>query len=110
MPDPETAAPSGPVEHIENDGAEQGHQDAEAATPPVSEASTEFGRRVRERRTELGVSQEKLAHGTALHWTYISQVERGLKNPTLVSILRLAEALEAEPGDLVRGLKAPEKN
>jgi CheY-like chemotaxis protein/DNA-binding XRE family transcriptional regulator len=53
-----------------------------------------FGTSVKFWRKLLGVSQETLAERSALHRTYISDVERGARNPSLKSILRLAEALE----------------
>lgn len=75
---------------------------------PISEAAREFGERVRARRTELGKSQEELARDSSLHWSYLGQVERGQRNPTLHSILKLAEVLGVDPAELVRGLRAPE--
>ena len=69
--------------------------------------SREFGRRVRALREERGWSQERLAERAGLHPTYVSSVERGERNVTLLSILRLAGALRADPGDLVRGMRAP---
>jgi transcriptional regulator with XRE-family HTH domain len=74
--------------------------------PPASAATGEFGRRVRVRRHELGLSQERLAEGSALHWSYIGQVERGQTNPTLHSILRISKMLDVDPGELVAGLTA----
>lgn len=71
---------------------------------PLSPATIEFGRRVRERRNELGLSQEQLAERVGLHWTYIGQVERGRSNVTLHSTLRIAQALGCDPGELVAGL------
>lgn len=52
-----------------------------------------FGRRVREVRHGLGLSQEDLADRAGLHWTYVGGVERGERNLSLVSIARLAEGL-----------------
>jgi len=40
-----------------------------------------------------------------LHWTYFGQVERGQVNISLHNILKIAEALEVDPGELVTGLK-----
>lgn len=71
----------------------------------VPEASRILGERVRERRKELGLSQERLAEGTALHWSFVGRIERGQANLTLRNILRLADVLGLDPGDLVRGLK-----
>lgn len=75
-----------------------------AAKPPLSPATGEFGRRVRERRLELELSQEELAESSDLHWSYLGQVERGQNNLTLHNILRVALALKIDPGALVSGL------
>lgn len=53
-----------------------------------------FGGAVRSKRSELGMSQEELADRSGLHRTYISDVERGTRNPSLESIRKLAVALE----------------
>lgn len=73
--------------------------------PPISSAASEFGARVRARRRELGLSQEALAEGSELHWTFIGQVERGQRNLSLHNILRVARVLDVDPGELVRGLR-----
>ncbi|WP_221177314.1 helix-turn-helix domain-containing protein [Nocardioides marmoriginsengisoli] len=65
-----------------------------------------FGERVRERRTELALSQERLAEGTSLHWSVIGRIERGQSNLTLANIVKLSEALEIDPGKLVAGLRS----
>ena len=57
------------------------------------------GREVRRLRVERGLSQEDLADASGLHRTYISAIERGLKNATLDSLERLAKALKAAPAD-----------
>lgn len=75
--------------------------------PPLSEATGEFGKRVRERRRSHGLSQESLAEGTALHWSYVGQVERGQVIRTLHNILKLVEALQVDASVLVSGLHAP---
>ena len=48
-----------------------------------------------------GLSQEELAELSGLHQTYISGIERGIRSPTVMVVDRLAEALEAEPEELV---------
>lgn len=78
--------------------------------PALSAATCEFGARVRQRRHALGLSQESLAEGTALHWSYLGQVERGQANLTLHNILKIAEVLGVDPGDLVSGLRAPQSS
>jgi transcriptional regulator with XRE-family HTH domain len=55
-----------------------------------------FGEVLREARQEKGLSQEALADSASLHRTYVGQVERGLKSPTLGAMKRLAEALGVE--------------
>ena len=60
----------------------------------VGNLKSVFGGAVRSKRCELGFSQEELADRSGLHRTYISDVERGTRNPSLESIRRLAVALE----------------
>lgn len=67
----------------------------------------EFGRRIRHHRERLGVSQMVLADAAGLHFTYVSSVERGRRNVTLLSVLRLAGALGVEPGTLIAGMAVP---
>lgn len=64
-----------------------------------------FGDRVRTRRTDLGLSQEALAEQSGLHRTYISSLELGGRNVSLANILRLAAALDLDPGELIGGLR-----
>jgi CheY-like chemotaxis protein len=49
---------------------------------------------IKSMRTALGISQEELAARAGLHRTYISDIERGARNPSLESVAKLAEALE----------------
>jgi len=76
--------------------------------PPLSAATEAFGQRVREHRHRLGLSQEKLAVVAGLHWTFVGQVERGQRNLSLHNLLKLAAALDVDPGVLVQGLRPPE--
>ena len=50
-----------------------------------------FGKRIRSIRTGKNISQEKLAELCGLHPTYIGQIERGEKSPTIDSIYKIAE-------------------
>jgi transcriptional regulator with XRE-family HTH domain len=54
------------------------------------------------RRRELGLTQEQLAELSGLHRTYIGSVERGIRNPTVVSLERIATGLSCRPSDLLR--------
>lgn len=53
-----------------------------------------LGTAIKNHRSALGVSQEELAYRAGLHRTYISDVERGARNPSVESIEKLARALE----------------
>lgn len=74
------------------------------APPPLSEATSTFGRRVRERRNALGLSQEALAAQCGVHWTFLGQVERGQRNLSLHNMLKIAGGLGVDPAELVGGL------
>ncbi len=67
--------------------------------------SVAFGQRLRELRTERGISQESLAHRTGLHTTAIGRMERGAREPRATMILRLAQGLEVLPAALLDGLE-----
>jgi len=54
----------------------------------------DFGRRVKEHRLRLNLSQEELGAECELDRTYISGIERGLRNPSLKNIYKLANSLE----------------
>jgi transcriptional regulator with XRE-family HTH domain len=61
-----------------------------------------FGKRLQKLRTEQGLSQEKLAEIAEFDRTYISLLERGIRNPTLINIFRLAKALNISPDKLIK--------
>ena len=64
------------------------------------------GKNVKRIREDHGWSQEDLAFEADLHRTYISGVERGVRNPTVTAIAKMAKALEITPDVL---LKSPVK-
>jgi transcriptional regulator with XRE-family HTH domain len=70
-----------------------------------TDAQSTLGERARERRLELGLSQMALADIIGLHFTFVGSVERGERNLSLSSLLRLAQGLELNPADLVDGLE-----
>ena len=59
----------------------------------MSDIAKAVGRRIRNYRTQNGLSQERLAELCGCHPTYIGQLERGEKNATLESVERIATAL-----------------
>ena len=63
-----------------------------------------FGRRVRELRLALGLTQEQLAERAELHWTYVSGIERARRSPRLHVIEKLARALKVSLADLFDGV------
>ena len=56
-----------------------------------------FAETLRAARNKAGISQEELAERAGLHRTYVSQLERGLKNPSLEVIIALARGLRVTP-------------
>ena len=51
-------------------------------------------------RLELGISQEELAERASTDLTQVGGIERGVRNPSYTTLVRLAEALETSVGDL----------
>ena len=66
-----------------------------------------IGQRIRNRRTEQNLSQEKLAELSGCHPTYIGQIERGEKNATVESIEKIAAALKLPLSKLFENLGEP---
>ena len=65
---------------------------------------TRFGLNVRRRREAIGLSQEALAEKAELDRTYISGIERGTRNPTILSAARVAAALKTSLAQLLNGV------
>jgi transcriptional regulator with XRE-family HTH domain len=61
-----------------------------------------FGDKVRELRIKKGLSQEQLAELSGLHRTYISSLELGKRNVSLINIFALAKALGVTPDKLLK--------
>lgn len=61
-----------------------------------------FGRNVRRAREARGFTQEDLEGMTGLRRSYISDLERGVRNPTIRALARIAEALQVTPAELLR--------
>ena len=61
---------------------------------------------LRKVRIENGLSQEELADLAGLHRTYISQIERGLKSPSLRSLEQIANGLGITLSEMLRRLEA----
>ena len=63
-----------------------------------------IGKHLKELRNRQGVSQEALSLETGLDRSYISMIERGKRNPTLVVVFRICEVLDTPPFDLVKSI------
>lgn len=63
------------------------------------------GQNVQRHRKALKLSQEAFADLTGLHRTYISGVERGVRNPTILILAKIADALQITPDRLLRNDK-----
>lgn len=70
-------------------------------------AAAALARAVRERRGRLGLTLDALSRRTGLSKGFLSQMEAGEANPTLNTLVRLAEALRTSPAGLLAGAGAP---
>jgi len=68
-----------------------------------------LGQRLKSYRLHRGLSQEKLAELADCHPTYIGQLERGEKNATIESVLKLSSALNVSLSELFDKLDPPDK-
>jgi transcriptional regulator with XRE-family HTH domain len=67
---------------------------------PRSDAHLAYGRALREFRVEREISQERLALNAGVDRTFVSGIERGERNPTLATLLRLVGALDLPLSEL----------
>jgi transcriptional regulator with XRE-family HTH domain len=70
--------------------------------PPRRNAEECFGIALREFRKASGVTQEDLAFQSGYHPTYIGQLERGKKSPSLRTIMKLSEVLGTNGSSIIR--------
>lgn len=76
------------------------------AMKPDASASQILGRNVKEARLSTGGSQHDVAKLAGLHVTNFGKIERGLANPSLLTLVRLAAALGTTPAELLVGIDA----
>jgi transcriptional regulator with XRE-family HTH domain len=72
--------------------------------PPADNSLTVFGENVRAARDKVGITQERLGLEAGLHPTEVNRLERGRRNPGLLTVVRLARGLDVPASDLLRGL------
>ncbi len=65
----------------------------------------EIGKRIRYHRTRQNISQEKLSEYSDLHPTYIGQLERGEKTPSIETLYKVAKGLNVSLSTLVEGIE-----
>lgn len=68
-----------------------------------------LGNIIRKHRESLGLSQESFAEKCDLHRTYVSQLERGLKSPTVRTLTQIAEKIGLTPDELLRAALREDK-
>jgi transcriptional regulator with XRE-family HTH domain len=66
---------------------------------------TTFGRSIRSHRKQRGLSQESLAEASGLSRNYISDIERGVRNPSLLALVAIARALRMPLRDLLADIE-----
>lgn len=69
-----------------------------------------LGRNIRKLREKKTWTQEELSERADIHVSYVGQVERGLRYPSLKILFRIADALEVKITDLFKGINANKKN
>ncbi|MBA3723950.1 MAG: helix-turn-helix transcriptional regulator [Candidatus Levybacteria bacterium] len=67
----------------------------------MSDIKVKFGNHLRKLREDRRLTQEELADKAGMHFTYIGQIERGLRNPSLVNLHKIAKALRISAGQLL---------
>jgi len=72
-----------------------------SSTGVVRRREKAFGKALQAERLKKGISQEELGFEAGYHRTYVSFLERGLKNPTLSTIMDIAATLGLQASDLV---------
>lgn len=68
-------------------------------------ALAQFGENMKKLRRERNLSQEDCANICGLDRTYLSGLERGKRNPTLLVILKIATELQVDPRKLIVGIQ-----
>lgn len=64
----------------------------------------ELGERIRSARIALDLTQAEFAERARLHATYVASLERGRRNPAVLTLFEVALALDTSPSDLLKGL------
>lgn len=74
------------------------------AEPDRGDPRMTFGVNLRSAREHAGLTQEALGHRADFHPTEVNRIERGRRNPGLLTIVKLAKALDVPAADLMTDL------
>ena len=80
----------------------QCHEIYGVTTPPPPHIAALFGEVLLRHRTHAGISQEELALRADVDRTFVSRLERGIRQPTITTLIVIAQALGVHAADLVR--------
>ncbi|MBE5845014.1 MAG: helix-turn-helix transcriptional regulator [Butyrivibrio sp.] len=72
--------------------------------------TAEVGSRIRYHRKERKLSQEELAERSGLHPSYIGQLERGIKKPTIDSLYKITKGMDMSISDFLKDLEIVDKD
>jgi transcriptional regulator with XRE-family HTH domain len=70
----------------------------------------QLGKNIRELRLKMGLTQEDLAELTQIHSVYVSNIETGIRNITVIKAFKIAQALNCDISDLFKGIPRSPKN
>lgn len=76
------------------------------ADSATTEIGLIFGGILQRRRGRAGISQEELAHRAEIDRTFVSRLERGIRQPTITTLIDLADALGTSAADLVKEIES----
>lgn len=68
---------------------------------PKNDILKSLSETIKSKRQKLNLTQEQLAEKAGFHVNYIGGIERGTRNPSMESLVRIAKALEISPKDLM---------
>ena len=71
----------------------------------MTDLNTSIAQALVKYRRVAQLSQEELADRAGIHRTYVSQIERGLKMPTLAILVKISAALSVKPSDIVQEIE-----
>ena len=78
---------------------------SEGCRVPAVDPCARLGRRIRQLRARLRISQEELADRCGLHRTYSGGIERGERNVSLLNIVAIAHSLQVKPFRLLQDIQ-----